>query len=361
MSKLRKVIEQGMGCAVVLSVVGVATISGGTMAARSNSPSQKPERMAGTPASPLGVVAVPSPALLVLDKSENALAIVDATTLQVVGKVATGPVPHEVAASTDGKLAFVTNYGAHQDGTTLSVIDLVAQKELHRVDLTPLRGPHGIIFFDGEAWFTVEGSKKIARYDPKANKVDWVHDIGQERTHMLVVAPNERTIYTTNVNSDTVMAAEKDAPGAGWSNTLIAVGKGPEGEDISPNGKELWVANSHDGTVSIIDTATKKVVQTLDVKTKFSNRVKFTVDGKLVLITDMGSGDLLVMDAATRKEVKRLHLGKSVEGVFVAPDGVRAFVAESRDNQVAVVDLKKLEVTKTFTTGQEPDGMAWVK
>jgi YVTN family beta-propeller protein len=78
------------------------------------------------------------------------------------------------------------------------------------------------------------------------------------------------------------------------------------------------------------------------------------------LITDLGSGDLLVMDAATRKEVKRMHLAKSVEGVLVAPDGVTAFVAKSGDNQVAVVDLKTLEVTTTFTTGQEPDGMAWV-
>jgi YVTN family beta-propeller protein len=175
------------------------------------------------------------------------------------------------------------------------------------------------------------------------------------------MAPDGRTIYTTNVNSDSVTAIEKDASGGGWSNTNIAVGKGPEGEDISPNGKELWVANSHDGTVSIIDTATKKVVQLVDARTKFSNRLKFTVDGNQVLITDMGAGDLLVIDVASRKEVKRLHLGKSVEGVFVAPDGVRAFVAETGENQIAIVDLKKLEVARTFTTGREPDGMAWVK
>ena len=356
MSRLRSGMGRGLGCAVALGVATIAAV----MAAGGNSSAKKPERMVPRTLT-FAVTKVPSPALLVLNKSESALVIVDATTLGVVAKIGTGPIPHEVVASADGKLAFVTNYGQHQDGTTLSVIDLVSQNELHRVDLTPLRGPHGIIFFDGEAWFTVEGSKKIARYNPKTNKVDWTHDIGQERTHMLVVAPDERTIYTTNVNSDSVTAVEKDAPGAGWSNTVIAVGKGPEGEDISPNGKELWVANSHDGTISIIDTGTKKVLQTLDVKTKFSNRVKFALDGKLVLITDLGNGDLLVMDAATRKEVKRMHLGKSVEGVFVAPDGARAFVAETGENQIAVVDLKTLEVTKTFTTGQEPDGMAWVK
>jgi len=360
MRKLRRLIGQELGCAIVVAAVAAAAIAIVATGARTFS-AQAHERTAGTRTFPLGVTAVPSPALLVLNKSESALVIVDAATLKPTGKIGTGPIPHEVAASTDGKLAFVTNYGQHQDGTTLSVIDLVAQKELHRVDLAPLRGPHGIVYFDGGVWFTAEGSKKIARYDPKTNSVDWTHDIGQERTHMLVVAPDGRTIYTTNVNSDSVTAVEKDAPGAGWSNTNIAVGKGPEGEDISPDGKELWVANSHDGTVSIIDTATKKVVQLIDVKTTFSNRLKFTVDGKRVLITDMGAGDLLVIEAASRKEVKRMHLGKSVEGVFVAPDGTRAFVAETAENQIAIVDLSTLEVTKTFTTGQEPDGMAWVK
>jgi YVTN family beta-propeller protein len=352
MKKWRMVLDQGLGCMVVLVVLGTGCVA---LMAMNEPPklTRAKEAQARTP--------TPSPALLVLNKSENALAIVDPNTLQVVAKVGTGPVPHEVIASADGKLAFVTNYGEHQDGTTLSVIDLVAQKELHRVDLTPLRGPHGIIFFDGEAWFTVEGSKKIARYNPKTNKVDWTRDIGQERTHMLVVSPDGRTIYTTNVNSDSVTMVDKDAPGAGWPNKVIAVGKGPEGVDISPDGKELWVANSGDGTVSNISTASKRVIDTLKVGTKRSNRVKFVPEGTLVLITDMGSGDLLVMDAATRKEVKRLHLGKTVEGILVAPDGSRAFIAESADNQIAILDLKTLGVTKTFTTGQDPDGMAWAK
>ena len=43
------------------------------------------------------------------------------------------------------------------------------------------------------------------------------------------------------------------------------------------------------------------------------------------------------------------------------PDGARAFVAVSADDKLAVVDLKTLEVTRTFTTGKDPDGMAWVK
>jgi len=301
----------------------------------------------------------PTPALVVLNKDASELAVVDPQTLKVVARVPTGPIPHELAASADGKLAVATNYGEHQNGAALSVIDLNAQKEIHRVELKDLIGPHGITFFDGKFWFTAEGSKRIARYDPATNQVDWTHEIGQNRTHMLVIARDGRTIYTSNVNSDSVTAVEANPGKTQWTNTVIPVGKGPEGIDLSPDGREVWAANSGDGTVSIIDTASKKVTQTFNVGTRHSNRVKFTPDGQHALISDLGSGDLVIIDVPARKEAKRLHLGTSTEGILIIPDGSRAFVAVSGENKVAIIDLKNFTVVTTFETGKDPDGMAW--
>jgi len=68
---------------------------------------------------------------------------------------------------------------------------------------------------------------------------------------------------------------------------------------------------------------------------------------------------LVVVEVAARKVTKRLKLGKSTEGILIVPDGSRAFVAVSGDNKVAVVDLKTMEVTATFETGKDPDGMGW--
>lgn len=300
----------------------------------------------------------PHPALIVLNKDSSELAIVDPASLKIVGRVPTGPIPHEVAVSQDGRLAVATNYGEHQNGTTLSVIDLDAQKEIHRVELKDLIGPHGIEFFHGKFWFTAEGSKKIARYDPDTNQVDWTHDIGQNRTHMLVISPGGHTIYTSNVNSDSVTAVHANADMSQWTNTVIPVGKAPEGIDISPDDLEVWAANSGDGTVSVIDTRTKKVKSTFNVGTKHSNRLKFTPDSQTVLISDLGSGDLVVINVATHQEKKRLHLGKSTEGILILPDGSKAYVAVSGDNKVAVLDLQNFTVT-SFEPGQDPDGLAW--
>jgi YVTN family beta-propeller protein len=303
----------------------------------------------------------PSPALLVLNKSENSLAIVDPSTKQVVARVATGEGPHEVAASDDGKLAFVTNYGASTPGNSLSVIDLTEQKEIHRVDLGPMGRPHGVLFADGQVYFTAELSKLIARYDPATNKVDWVMGVGQNRTHMLVRTKYLNEIFTSNVDSNTVTAIEKSSDPSGWKETNIPVGKGPEGIDISPSDKEVWAANSGDGTVSIIDTSTSKVIHTFNVHTKHSNRLKFTNDGKLALISDPASNELVVVDAGTRKFVKQIKVGKGPGGILIAPHGDRAYVALAGDNAVAVIDLRKLDVVDHIPTGQGPDGLAWAQ
>ena len=197
------------------------------------------------------------------------LLIVDPSSLQVIARVPVGKDPHEVIASSDGKTAYVSNYGFGAYNT-LAVVDLVAQKALPPVDLGALRGPHGLTFVGGKAWFTAEGAKAIGSYDPATKSVDWILGTGQNRTHMIYVSPDMKTIVTTNVSSGTVSIIEKGcgrpsrarsalgAPGGDWNETVVRVGNGSEGFDVSPDGKEIWVANAGDGTVSIIDVASKQ-------------------------------------------------------------------------------------------------------
>src|SRR5579864_4060343 len=104
---------------------------------------------------------LPRPLLLVLDKPEGKLLLVDPAAKKVIGQVPTGAGPHEVAVSADGKLAFVANYGDQTPGSSLSVIDLEARKEIRRVDLGALRRPHGIAESKGKIYFTAEVNKVV--------------------------------------------------------------------------------------------------------------------------------------------------------------------------------------------------------
>jgi YVTN family beta-propeller protein len=305
------------------------------------------------------LAAAQSPALLVVNKAENSLATVDPTTGKVLSRVGTGEGPHEVALSADGRTAYVTNYGSQAPGSSLSVIDVASGKEVRRVDLGALRRPHGVIVRGSAVYFTAEGSRVLARYDAAANAVDWVVGTGEAGTHMVVATVDGATLFTSNIGSDSISWFRRPAGAQAWEVTRIPVGKGPEAIDLSPDGKELWTAHSRDGGVSVIDAATGKVAQTFDIGTKRSNRLRFTLDGRLVLVSDLDAGEVIVIDAATRKVVKRLPVGRAPSGILMVPDGSRAYVALTGENALAIVDLKTLAAAGRIPTGQGPDGMAW--
>lgn len=316
--------------------------------------------------------------LLVLSKGDLTLSIVDPATLNVLGKVPSGPDPHEVIASSDGRMAYIANYNG--GGNIITPVDLVAMKALTPIDLGPLRAPHGLTFVANKLWFTAEGAKVIGSYDPATQKVDWVLGTGQNRTHMIYVWSDLSRIVTSNVSSATLTIIEKTAgggrgrggpggpPAAGrggppqtdWDETVVAVGRGAEGFDVSPDGKQIWAANAQDGTISIVDVATKRVTDTLAANVNGANRLKFTPDGKHVFVSSLGGAEVAILDAATRRDVKRLKTGKGAAGIQMQPDGSRAYIACSPDDYVAVVDLKTLEITGKIEAGPNPDGLAWV-
>ena len=315
-------------------------------------------------------------------KQDGMLLIVDPASLHVIAHIPVGKDPHEVIASTDGKTAYATNYGSGAFNT-LAVVDLVAQKSLPSIDLGALRGPHGLTFVGGKVWFTAEGAKAIGSYDPAPKSVDWILGTGQNRTHMIYVSPDVKWIATTNVSSGTVTMIEKTMSGPGqggppvgagaprgpggpmgpprldWNETVVRVGNGSEGFDVSPDGKEIWVANAQDGTVSIIDVAIKQMRETLAADVGGANRLKFTLDGKLALISSLRSADVTVIDTATHKTIKKIAVGHGAAGILMEPGGARAFVACSPDGYVAIIDLHSLEVAGRIEAGHDPDGLAW--
>ncbi len=338
----------------------------------------------------------PPSALLVLSKQDHMLAIVDPAGLQVITRIPVGDDPHEIVASSDGRTAYVSNYGFGAFHT-LTAIDLVGQKPQGIIDLGALRGPHGLYFTQGKVWFTAEAAKAIGSFDPQSGKIDWMMGTGQNRTHMIYVFPDAKKIVTTNVNSATVTILEKTEgaagmppggppppagqqpwqgsgvpppgtptrpggpppgpPGGDWNETVIQVGRGSEGFDVLPDRTRAWIANSWDGTVSIVNLDSKAVTTTLKADARGANRLKFTPDGKLALLS--AGPELVVIDVATQREVKRIVVGHGSGGILVQPDGARAFVACSGDNYVAIVDLKSLTVTGQLKVGGNPDGMAW--
>lgn len=307
------------------------------------------------------------PVLVTTNKGEASMSIIDPVTMKVTGKVTVGDGPHEVVLSVDGKTAYVSNYGGSLGpGSSISVIDVATAKELRRVDVSPLMRPHGLHIIGTKLYFSAETNRAIARYDTVSNKVDWIMGTGQNSSHMVVVSPDQKKLYTANIGSDsvTVFSFTQTAPPGPSQIAQIPVGKQPEAIDLSPDGKEVWVGLNVEGMAEVVDLATAKSVAKIDIKGR-PYRVRFTPNGKYVICTMVATNEILVIDAATRKEVKRMKIDNVPLGVAFSADGKTLFVTAGRPNptspgvdQVLKIDLEKMTIIGTATPGAAPDGIA---
>ena len=338
-------------------------------------------------AAELKAQATPATALLVLAKKDQALAIVDPATLKVVAKVPVGVNPHEVIVSADGRTAWVTNYdngSAHE----IHVVDLVGQRVEKVIDLGPLWGPHGLAVSGGKTYFTAEREKLIGRLDQQTERLDWELGTGQIGTHMLWVSSDGKTMVSANVGSGTVTLyqqrrvrpedfqpkllskqggisshGEDGPPVPDWDEFPVNVGGFPEGFDViadaDGNPQTIWVANAVEGTISVVDFKTHTVTATIDAHLQTANRLRFTPDRTLAVVSREKNGDVAVLDVASQRVIRQIHVGTGAAGVWIQPDGSRAYVSCSPDNWVAVLDLHTMQVVGKIEPGTEPDGLAW--
>ena len=300
------------------------------------------------------------PMLIVANKSEDTVSLVNLRNLQVVGKVATGRGPHEVAVTPDGKWAFSANYEG--PGDNISIIDLKTGQEGGRIRLDPYRRPHGLaISKDGTRLYaTCEANQSVLEIEIATGKISRAFPTGQRITHMLALAPDGRRLYAANIGSGSVTVLDLVD---GRVVAQIATGAGCEGIDVAPDGKEVWATNREAGTISIIETGANRVRDHLSCP-GFPIRLKFTPDGKRALVTCYEENSVAIFDVASRKEIRRIRPSGSFPfqnpiGLVIEPEGQRAFFSDTRGDRVLVIDLVALTLVDGIPVGKEPDGLAY--
>ena len=306
--------------------------------------------------------------LIVLNKSDHEAVLVDPVTLKPVARIATGRGPHEVAVSPDGRMAYVSNYGVYavfregqrvnEPGNTISVLDLERRAVKDTFDLGAYAKPHGIVVSrDGRRlWVTCEDSQAVLELDAARGGVLKAWKTAQETSHMIVPSADESKLFVANIRSGSVTVIERRTDRV----TTVVTGPGAEGIDRSADGREVWVTNRADSSISVLDAVRDTVVVKLESGGQMPIRVKFTPDGREAWVSCGKSDAVTVFDARTRKLVATIPVGAMPVGIQMSPDGQRAFVANTNDDLVTVFDVAARKVLGTFTTGNEPDGMAWV-
>jgi DNA-binding beta-propeller fold protein YncE len=301
--------------------------------------------------------------LLVANKGDQTLGLIEPTAGRQVATVAEGgETGHEVAASPDGKRAFVPIYGNSgvgmpgTDGSTIAVIDLGEHKLIHTFDFGHGVRPHCAVFGpkDGLLYVTTELEKSVTVIDPQTFKLLGSVPTGQPESHMLAISPNGRTGYTANVGPGTVSVL--DLLGR-KTLTVISVAGHVQRISLSPDGHWVFTSDTEKPRLAVIDTATNKVDRWIDLPgTGYGSAP--TPDGKWLLAAIPSTNEVAVVNVATMRVVRTIKVPPSPQEVLVRPDGEVAYVSCSASHQIAAIQINDWSV-KQIEAGRGADGLAW--
>lgn len=318
-------------------------------------------------ASPASAQETPDGALLlVANKQEATLSVIDVASGGLLATVPTGQGPHEVAVTSDGRWAVVCNYGGQAPGNSLTVVDLRTRTVARTIDLGEYRRPHGIVVLPGDSLVIVtsEMSRATVLVSIERGVLSGIQT-NQAGSHMVAVTADGRRGYTANVGSGSI--TELDIPG-GMATRTLQVAPATEGIAVTPDGREVWVGSNGAHTVTVIDTRTWKPVDTLPAA-GLPYRVAISPDGETAVVPAPMAGVVRIFDVPTRTERHAVSFGggggegAQPVGSTISSDGVYAFVALQGTNEAAMVELVTGKEIRRFATGAGPDGIAvyWPK
>jgi YVTN family beta-propeller protein len=244
--------------------------------------------------------------------------------------------PHSVAVSRDGARLYVTHFLSG----SVTVIDTATNSVTATIDDLP-SGTYGVaVSADGKFLFLANPHgqflrKILADGSASAERID--AGVGSF-CYGLAMSPHGDVLYATCAMEDQIILLD---------NLVMNIGKisgidFPVGVAASPDSTRLYATNYSSQTVSVIDikSADSPVIAKIDVPLG-PYGVAASPDGARVYIAHFHADDLVsVIDTASLKVVDKITTGSGpVRGVAVSPDGGRLYVTNYFSNSVSVIPL----------------------
>jgi len=304
--------------------------------------------------------------LLVANKGDRTLGIVDpAAGRQIAAVPEEGVTGHEVAASPDGKLAFVPIYGNSgvgqpgTDGRLLRVMDLAGRRTVGTVDFGKGVRPHCAVIGprDGLLYVTTELDNSVTVIDPATLRIVRSIPTGQSESHMLAITRDGRRGYTANVGPGTISVLDLEA---NKTLAVIPVAGVVQRVALSPDDRRVFTADQTQPRLAVIDTA-KNEVSTWVPLPGVGYGTAPTPDGRWLLVAMPRARQVAVVDLDSLKVARALDVPPAPQEVLVRPDGARAYVSCDASAQVAVIDPANWKVEKLIDAGHGADGLAWAR
>ncbi len=312
--------------------------------------------LAGTPPAMAQVPGLTG-TLVVTNKGPSTATIIDVGSGRILAVLPTGKGPHEVALSSTGATAVVTDYSG-EPGRTLTVIDVVTQRVTRTIDLGEHRRPHGIVYLPGDSLVAVtsEASGHVVVVNVADGRIRRAVPTRQNGSHMVGVTADGLRGFTGNMGSNTVSELNLSS---GEFVRMWEVPTTPEAINVTADGREVWVGSNATGKISVIDLATGRVTTAAE-GFGWPYRVLFSPDGKTVLMPDLRKEELRFLDRATFRELGRLSFpGGAPQGIAITPDGRYALESLSGQGRVVIIEVGTRRVVGYLAAGETPDGIGY--
>jgi DNA-binding beta-propeller fold protein YncE len=306
--------------------------------------------------------------LLVVNQGDSDLSIVDASTGVQSARVTEGIAGvhgHEIAASADGRTAYMPIYGSTGvgkpgiDGHEMLIIDLPARKVVGDLDFGHGVRPHLPVLdpASGLLYVTTELDQSVTIVDPRTRRIVGAIPTGQDQSHMLVLTHDGRRGYTANVGPGSVsvldMVGRKTI-------AVIPVSKMVQRISISNDDKLVFTSDQTKPQLAVIDAATNQVKTWIPLPGTGYGTAS-TPDGRWLLVAVPATQQVAVVDLRTMQVVRHIDVPPAPQEILIRPDGRVAYVSCNASGQVAAIDLAQWKVEKLIAAGKGADGLAWAK
>jgi YVTN family beta-propeller protein len=213
---------------------------------------------------------------------------------------------------------------------------------------------------DGRHAYTANRDARVVTVvDTAANQVTATIPIAAGPPRFLSFAPDGRTLYVSLFNDQGTIQAIDVLDTR--SNTVVATipqSARPYFPEVTPDGKQLYVTNQDDATISVIDTATNTVAGQIPVAPD-PRSLAFSPDGQRAFAASHASNLVSVIETRNLEVEMTIPVGNSPHSIAVNPHRPLAAIVNDASNSVSIIDTAGQQVMATIPVGQDPQQLAW--